>query len=854
MSRPASPAGWQMFSSPDGRPYYYNPTTKETTWTAPVDAPVQLADYHGLPISRKSSIVANISDLAGEDDVGDGSGETRVRKKSIAPEPPKPAADGLLGTGASSESFGDSLPPAQFGRRRKSSAPPPPEDRSRTASSTADELSELKNKGGIAARLAMFQEASQPKEPPPAPNKGMGAKRTSASSVRKSTDNLKDSRSELSPAKAPLEVSPAAPPDVGGVPGIAVLPSTPITIDGPPPKPLAARMSELKLQLEQPAKSPGADVPARSSPSPNRIALKVEPSEQATSLAASAPLRANVSPRARPLSVASGKDLLGDKADTADFLNELAHKLSPGGSPTRPGLSLHPPGADEGSALQSSASGSGSGFGVHAVEASFDEELTTPIRNNAVLNMKELERQCAKRADCLIKVEKYGSGRKAPSKAFGPYTIIPCSTYLIFAHDGYDPKASSMLKPVCLVDVSFAKAEMSAKGMFKKTQSLTLTLASDSVLSLTPSPTTALEGSFDDWFATLTTHMQSCSPDLLPRQLANVIRHDVLKPSKSAEVANDKHSTGPALAVAPSLSPATTSAHPPEQGSSPERSSAAEAPKRQRKGTANSRPRSFFGLSLGSSQPSTPPPESSNLDDSAASASPPPGHEPASHVAVKQPLTRFFKHRPTIETLQEKGIILQDMVFGGRLDLQLAKSVRKVPLVVEVCTKRVEEKGMTTEGIYRLSGNSSSIQHLRLAFNDDKPVDLSHPEYDDINVITGTLKLYFRELADPLLTKAMYTDFVKTSRTPGDSRAGQLRELVRKLPQSHFDTLAFLVRHLARVATHAAVTKMDPGNLAIVFGPTLLRPEVETMETMMNTDAQNGVVKEMVAQCEKIFG
>ena len=98
--------------------------------------------------------------------------------------------------------------------------------------------------------------------------------------------------------------------------------------------------------------------------------------------------------------------------------------------------------------------------------------------------------------------------------------------------------------------------------------------------------------------------------------------------------------------------------------------------------------------------------------------------------------------------------------------LQIAKEKRNIPMIVEQCVKRVEEKGMDSVGIYRLSGNASTIQKLRLLYNEDpKKIDLSDEDWSDINVVTGTLKLYFRELKSPLMTFEKYDAFIAASST-----------------------------------------------------------------------------------------
>ncbi|KAI9224334.1 Rho GTPase activation protein, partial [Blastocladiella britannica] len=117
----------------------------------------------------------------------------------------------------------------------------------------------------------------------------------------------------------------------------------------------------------------------------------------------------------------------------------------------------------------------------------------------------------------------------------------------------------------------------------------------------------------------------------------------------------------------------------------------------------------------------------------------------------------------------------------------------------------------------------------------------------DVNVVTGTLKLFLRELVDPVLMCELYGDWVAAGKLQmGPARCTAVEALLARLPQAHLTTLHALVKHLARLAVHSEATKMDPSNLAIVFGPTLVRPKVESMETILNTEPQNAVVADLI--------
>uniref|UniRef100_A0A3B5MHS9 Rho-GAP domain-containing protein n=1 Tax=Xiphophorus couchianus TaxID=32473 RepID=A0A3B5MHS9_9TELE len=49
----------------------------------------------------------------------------------------------------------------------------------------------------------------------------------------------------------------------------------------------------------------------------------------------------------------------------------------------------------------------------------------------------------------------------------------------------------------------------------------------------------------------------------------------------------------------------------------------------------------------------------------------------------------------------------------------------------------------------------------------------------------------------------------------------------------YYHTLKFLVSHLKMVADHSEKNKMEPRNLALVFGPTLVRTSEDNMTDMV---------------------
>jgi len=101
---------------------------------------------------------------------------------------------------------------------------------------------------------------------------------------------------------------------------------------------------------------------------------------------------------------------------------------------------------------------------------------------------------------------------------------------------------------------------------------------------------------------------------------------------------------------------------------------------------------------------------------------------------------------------------------------------------------------------------------------------LEDPRWNDVNVVSSLLKSFFRKLPDPLFTLEMYSLFIEMSKIEESARRlGALKTLVHELPEQNYETLKFVCCHLYKVMEHSDVNKMELRNLAIVFGPTLVK-------------------------------
>ncbi|GAA5878041.1 hypothetical protein JCM8547_005603 [Rhodosporidiobolus lusitaniae] len=165
--------------------------------------------------------------------------------------------------------------------------------------------------------------------------------------------------------------------------------------------------------------------------------------------------------------------------------------------------------------------------------------------------------------------------------------------------------------------------------------------------------------------------------------------------------------------------------------------------------------------------------------------------------------------------------------FGVDLGEQMARDGVDVPRVLEKCAEAIELHGIESMGIYRLSGTTSRVQRLKAALDRDvEGTDLlSEENLTDINDIAAVLKLWFRELPEPLLTWELYHQFIDVAKIENDRlRHIRLHERVNDLPDPNYATLKFLMGHLDKIQSREHQNQMSITNLAIVFGPNLLGP------------------------------
>lgn len=191
------------------------------------------------------------------------------------------------------------------------------------------------------------------------------------------------------------------------------------------------------------------------------------------------------------------------------------------------------------------------------------------------------------------------------------------------------------------------------------------------------------------------------------------------------------------------------------------------------------------------------------------------------------------------------------VVFGVSLQLSVSKSGWRCPAPIQKSIEYLENvNAVECNGVFRISASAAEVQAVKDQFNRGETPDYS--SYPEPHPAANIVKLFLRELPDPLLTFDMYNNFIEASKS-GNNVEEKIRDLVNRLPTPNRFTLQYIMAYAAKVAAMHTVNLMTPKNLAVVFGPTILRPREETIATAANSEATNFVCETLIINYKSMF-
>ncbi|NXB04274.1 RHG24 protein, partial [Cnemophilus loriae] len=198
-------------------------------------------------------------------------------------------------------------------------------------------------------------------------------------------------------------------------------------------------------------------------------------------------------------------------------------------------------------------------------------------------------------------------------------------------------------------------------------------------------------------------------------------------------------------------------------------------------------------------------------------------------------------------------------IFGQKLEdtvrYEKRYGNRLAPMLVEQCVDFIRQRGLKEEGLFRLPGQANLVKELQDAFDcGEKP---SFDSNTDVHTVASLLKLYLRELPEPVIPYAKYEDFLSCAKMLSKEEEMGLKELVKQvksLPAVNYNLLKYICRFLDEVQSYSGVNKMSVQNLATVFGPNILRPKVEDPLTIMEgTVVVQQLMSVMISKHEELF-
>ncbi|XP_021510851.2 SLIT-ROBO Rho GTPase-activating protein 1 isoform X2 [Meriones unguiculatus] len=229
-------------------------------------------------------------------------------------------------------------------------------------------------------------------------------------------------------------------------------------------------------------------------------------------------------------------------------------------------------------------------------------------------------------------------------------------------------------------------------------------------------------------------------------------------------------------------------------------------------------------------------------------------------------LREFLEGSNLITKLQAKHDLLQRTLGEGhRAEYMTTSRGRRnsharhqdsgqvIPLIVESCIRFINLYGLQHQGIFRVSGSQVEVNDIKNSFERGENPLADDQSNHDINSVAGVLKLYFRGLENPLFPKERFNDLISCIRIDNlYERALHIRKLLLTLPRSVLIVMRYLFAFLNHLSQYSDENMMDPYNLAICFGPTLM-PVPEIQDQVSCQAHVNEIVKTIIIHHESIF-
>jgi len=165
---------------------------------------------------------------------------------------------------------------------------------------------------------------------------------------------------------------------------------------------------------------------------------------------------------------------------------------------------------------------------------------------------------------------------------------------------------------------------------------------------------------------------------------------------------------------------------------------------------------------------------------------------------------------------------------------------------------QIIKNGLKTEGIFRIPAPKSRVEELKGILDSGEELDFT--KIQSPLELAGLVTTYLRELPEPLLTFELYPHFVQGGGIEkGPSRIQNLQLMVQNLPEANRKIVQQVISFLREIAKYSDINKMTVANLALVFGPNMLRPKEETLQTVIDMPKVTSCIQSLSENYEQIF-
>ncbi|XP_037628816.1 SLIT-ROBO Rho GTPase-activating protein 3 isoform X2 [Sebastes umbrosus] len=209
------------------------------------------------------------------------------------------------------------------------------------------------------------------------------------------------------------------------------------------------------------------------------------------------------------------------------------------------------------------------------------------------------------------------------------------------------------------------------------------------------------------------------------------------------------------------------------------------------------------------------------------------------------------KHDLLQDAIQKAEAVDSDPSRRRRRMSRTQSSGQQIPVVVESCIRFINLHGLHHEGIFRVPGSQREVNHIRDAF--ERGEDPLSDSECDLDSVAGVLKLYFRGLEPPLFPYDSYAQLLECGQIEGvTEKAAQIKAVISTFPRPLLIVIRYLFAFLNHVSQYSDENMMQPYNLAVCFGPSLLRV-LDSDDAVARQPQVNDLVKTMILQHDIIY-